>query len=165
MTPSAGFKEERIGYPQHLMIYHHRAPNSNCSNLGQSPFSRKHTKHCWLSLLEVPIKRFASKEDYGAADFHRKATSVCGGHSVELRHHQTAAPHTETLHPPRAAKRFLLQKWKELRSSVGAVLSVQDGQVVISGSQRQAGVKNMRGAPCYCSACPVVSKLTGLLRL
>ncbi|CAL1138212.1 unnamed protein product [Cladocopium goreaui] len=38
---------------------------------------------------EVPIKRFASKEDYGAADFHRKATSVCGGHSVELRHHHT----------------------------------------------------------------------------
>ncbi|CAL1166861.1 unnamed protein product, partial [Cladocopium goreaui] len=93
---------------------------------------------------EVPIKRFASKEDYGAADFHRKATSVCGGHSVELRHHHTVAPHIETLNPPRTAKRFLLQKWKEFRSSVGAVLSLQDGQVVISGSQRQAGAKNMR---------------------
>jgi hypothetical protein len=99
-----------------------------------------------LGLLEVPIKRFASKEDYGAADFHRKATSVCGGHSVELRHHHTVAPHTETLNPPRTAKRFLLQKWKEFRSSVGAVLSLQDGQVVISGSQRQAGAKNMRVA-------------------
>ena len=91
-----------------------------------------------LGLLEVPIKRFASKEDYGAADFHRKATSVCGGHSVELRHHHTVAPHTETLNPPRTAKRFLLQKWKEFRSSVGAVLSLQD--------ERQAGAKNMRVA-------------------
>lgn len=96
---------------------------------------RSHGSGCRVS--EVPVKKFGSKEAYGTSEFYRKATSVCGGHSVEMRHHQTPAPHTETLDLPRNAKRLLQQRWLMLRGSIGSKLWFQDGKVMIAGSQRQ----------------------------
>lgn len=84
---------------------------------------------------------FASKEDYGAPDFDRKATSICGGQLVEMRHQQTPAPFTETLDLPRNAKRLLQQRWWLLRHSIGSKLWFQDGKVMIAGSQRQVWVE------------------------
>eukprot|EP00434_Breviolum_minutum_P026175 symbB.v1.2.023142.t1/scaffold2098.1/size89601/3 len=92
----------------------------------------------------VPVKRYACKEDYGASEFERKATSICGGHLIEIRHrNEMDAPHAEYLDLPRNAKSFLLQKWSEVRDSIGARLRIHQGQVVISGSQRQVedGIK------------------------
>ena len=87
----------------------------------------------------MPVKRYACKEDYGASEFERKATSICGGHLIEIRHrNEMDAPHAEYLDLPRNAKSFLLQKWSEVRDSIGARLRIHQGQVVISGSQRQA---------------------------
>lgn len=88
---------------------------------------------------KVPVKRYTCKEDYGVYEFERKATSICGGHLIELRHrNEMHAPHAEYLDLPRNAKSFLLQKWSEVRASIGARLRINEGQVVISGSQRQA---------------------------
>ena len=87
----------------------------------------------------MPVKRYTCKEDYGVYEFERKATSICGGHLIELRHrNEMHAPHAEYLDLPRNAKSFLLQKWTEVRASIGARLRINEGQVVISGSQRQA---------------------------
>ena len=86
--------------------------------------------------LQVPVKRFASKEHYGLADFERKATSICGGHLVQLRSQSHA--HSESVPLPATAKSFLKMKWSEVRDHQGACLRIQEDQVVISGSQRQA---------------------------
>ncbi|CAK9009280.1 Vigilin [Durusdinium trenchii] len=90
----------------------------------------------------VPVKRFASKEHYGLADFERKATSICGGHLVQLRSQSHA--HSESVPLPATAKSFLKMKWSEVRDHQGACLRIQEDQVVISGSQRQVedGIKS-----------------------
>lgn len=98
----------------------------------------------WSSVSEVPVKKFGSKEAYGTSEFYRKATSVCGGHSVEMRHHQTPAPHTETLDLPRNAKRLLQHRWLMLRGSIGSKLWFQDGKVMIAGSQRQVWAEKIK---------------------
>ena len=49
----------------------------------------------------------SSKDAYGEAEFRRKATSICGGHLVEMR----TSNNTESLELPQQAGRLLLLRW------------------------------------------------------
>ena len=57
--------------------------------------------------FKVPVKKFASKDAYGEAEFRRKATSICGGHLVEMR----TSNNTESLELPQLAGRLLQLRW------------------------------------------------------
>ncbi|CAE7443361.1 Vigilin [Symbiodinium microadriaticum] len=92
---------------------------------------------------QVPIKLFDSKEDFGVDEFHRKATSICGGHLVEVRDESTEK---DGFPLPRNAKTLVSRSWQEVRSSMGARLYFQGNEVQLCGSRRQVeeGIRHVQ---------------------
>ncbi|CAE7249135.1 HDLBP [Symbiodinium natans] len=95
---------------------------------------------------EVPVRLFEDKAAYGAEDFDRKATSICGGHMVDVRDMDGMQEHLEHVELPQNAKSLVWGSLQQVKASTGARLRVFEDKVVISGSRRQVeeGIRSIQ---------------------
>ncbi|CAE7781330.1 HDLBP, partial [Symbiodinium pilosum] len=92
----------------------------------------------------VPVKLYDSKAAYGAHEFYRKATSICGGHLVDVRDEGDAVKESWDL--PQNARNLVLRGWQEVKVCTGARLMILENKVVVSGSRRQVeeGIRHVQ---------------------